>query len=851
MFFFSQLQSLVVLIFIGLLSTGEMEAGTIASTGDSSSVRVAESSQFQSSFSTTPDRIWPAADYWTNPMEDWRIHDGRLECLSTGSDRNVHLLTRALGSPRGRFEISVQTGALKLGDQGSVGFRIGVREPEIDDYRSNVFYGKGIDAGLTVDGRLMLAGQQKQLEEIPSMEEVTLRLVGEPDLHNYRLTLTVLDPRTNRLLGKLSVDGIEGDQVVGNMALVNNHTEGGSRFWFRNWHVSGPKIVAFPDRAFGPILWSMYSLSDSRSDEGYILKLSAQMPPLSKKDSNMLILQVKQDKRWETIGREQIHPDARNAVFRVADWPADRDIPYRLVYETQDTRGRALRDEWNGTIQQDPVSTGRLTVASLNCQHYAGFPYKPVADNIDSIDPDMLTFHGDQLYEGNGGYGVVRNVEEHGMERATINYLRKYFMFGWAFRDVMRNRPTLLMTDDHDVFQGNIWGEGGAEPDGSNASTSGGYLMPPEWVNMVYRTQTAHHPDLYDPRPIKRGIHVWYGDMVYGGVSFAIISERMFKSSPHHVDTGKEGRADLVETPDYDPEELDKPGLQMLGDRQLSFLEHWVEDWRGVQMKVVLGQTPYANLNTHSGPRGDRLYADLDTNGWPQSARNDALRVLRKGFAFHLNGDQHLPTVTHYGIDEPRDANWGFCPPGISVGWPRWWLADDVGFEVQNRPDHGLPNTGQYVDPFGNLAYLYAVGNPTALDGANRYDRAHVKASGFGVVRLNTGQRTIRMEAYRFLADIENAAADNQFPGWPVTVGQLENYGKDRAGYLPEVSYPNTQHPVIKVYEEDSGELVYAVRSKNPTFKPFVFEERRYRVEVGNPETDRWKVHEHQQVQAE
>lgn len=842
----------ISLLSLFLLATAVAIFGLASDCVAKSHVYTAQVDSFRSQFSATPDRVWPGADYWSNPMEDWRVRGGRLESLDQGADRNVHLLTHVLGTARGDFEISVRTGALERGDQGSVGLRIGQREPEIDDHRGNVFYGEGLNAALTVDGNLVLAGQEIELGEAPPMEELELRLVGEPDEHNYRLTLTVLDATTDEPLGELSVDGVEGDEVIGNIALVSNHAEGGSRFWFSDWRVSGSKIAAFPDRAFGPILWSMYSLSDSRSDEGYVMKLSAQMPPLGEEDSDEVVLQVQRDGQWETIGQERIDPDARNAVFRVSNWSADQDVPYRLVYETQDAAGETLRDEWEGMIRKDPVERGELSIASLNCQHDSGFPYKPVADNVAAIDPDMLTFHGDQLYEGNGGYGVVRDAEEEGIERATVNYLRKYYMFGWAFRDVMRDRPTLLMTDDHDVFQGNIWGEAGAEPDGDNPSTSGGYFMPPRWVNMVHRTQTAHHPDFYDPTPIKRDISVWYGDMVYGSVSFAIISERMFKSGPRHVDTGEEGRADLVETPDYDPADFDDPSLDLLGERQMEFLEDWVEDWRAAKMKVQLGQTPYANLNTHSGPEGERLYADLDTDAWPQTARNNALRVLRKGFAFHLSGDQHLPSVAHYGIEEPGDANWGFCPPGISVGWPRWWLADEVDeIDIESRPDHGLPNTGQFLDPFGHPTYLRAVGNPTALDGVNRYDRAHVKASGFGVLRLDTEARTIRMEAYRFLADVGNSEVDSQLPGWPATIDQLDNYGKARVGYLPEVSHPGVERPVVKVYDEETGELVYAVRSPESSFKPFVFQEGEYRVEVGDPETEQWEVHERQQLQTD
>ena len=78
-------------------------------------------------------------------------------------------------------------------------------------------------------------------------------------------------------------------------------------------------------------------------------------------------------------------------------------------------------------------------------------------------------------------------------------------------------------------------------------------------------------------------------------------------------------------------------------------------------MKVMLSQTLFSNLATlPSGSFDDRVvpqmrYAepgeyigddhkgtDMDSNGWPQSGRNRALAAIRKGFAFHVAGDQHL-----------------------------------------------------------------------------------------------------------------------------------------------------------------------------------------------------------------
>src|SRR5690606_16184949 len=138
---------------------------------------------------------------------------------------------------------------------------------------------------------------------------------------------------------------------------------------------------------------------------------------------------------------------------------------------------------------------------------------------------DMLYFSGDQLYENNGGYGIIRDPAEP----AILCYLRKFYMFGWAFREAMKDRPTVCIPDDHDVFQGNIWGEGGAQMAPGDTSSKGGYREPARMINVVHKTCAGHHPDYFDPTPAKQGISVYFGDMVYGGVGFAILGDRQFK----------------------------------------------------------------------------------------------------------------------------------------------------------------------------------------------------------------------------------------------------------------------------------------------------------------------------------
>ena len=89
--------------------------------------------------------------------------------------------------------------------------------------------------------------------------------------------------------------------------------------------------------------------------------------------------------------------------------------------------------------------------------------------------------------------------------------------------------------------------------------------MPAAWVNVVHHTQTSHHPDPYDPSPTEQGITQYYGRLVYGGVDFAILADRQYKTGPEGMVPPTGGRGDHVTDPNFDPKTADLPGLQLLG----------------------------------------------------------------------------------------------------------------------------------------------------------------------------------------------------------------------------------------------------------------------------------------------
>ena len=79
-----------------------------------------EAADFQSAWPADANRVWAGRDYWTNPLQDWRLRNGLLECHVAGGDRNVFLLTREIGDRGGDLDVSVTLGRL-AGDSGPLG----------------------------------------------------------------------------------------------------------------------------------------------------------------------------------------------------------------------------------------------------------------------------------------------------------------------------------------------------------------------------------------------------------------------------------------------------------------------------------------------------------------------------------------------------------------------------------------------------------------------------------------------------------------------------------------------------------------------------------------------------------
>ncbi len=552
----------------------------------------------------------------------------------------------------------------------------------------------------------------------------------------------------------------------------------------KNWRitrVSSDKVICF----------ALYTVHNN------ILKLTAQLYRLPKEADRTVRLEIEQNGKWEKIAETNVIERGWTAPFRIENWDSTKDHKYRVAHGTNAF--------YTGTIRKDPINKKEIKVAAFTGNSSGDRRLKPdIIANIKAQDPDLLFFSGDQVYD-------------------HTQHFAAWLLFGRQFGDIIKDRPTICIPDDHDVGHGNLWGDEGRLC--GKDDQDGGYKKKLKYIDEVQRAQTSHLPDPYDPTPIQRDISVYYTSLNVGGIDFAIVEDRKFKTGPKRVlPDPRPGKDDL--------KAWDVPEAKILGERQLKFLKEWAADWKKAEMKCVLSQTVFACA--HHGRQGKaRQIMDLDTNGWPQSGRNRALAIMRKAFALHICGDQHLATVIHHGIDDWNDAGYSFCVQSIVNFWPRYW--DDTA-EPEKKINGVLPALGEFYDNFGNKITMLAYANPDRgiPNMKHKIDPEKPKsgADGYGLVRFNKETRKITIECWPRLVDVTSEDAQ-QYPGWPITINQEDNYARKAKAYLPKLNIAGEDDPVIQIIDESNNEIVYTLRINGNSYQPKVFKKGLYTIKVG------------------
>ncbi len=491
------------------------------------------------------------------------------------------------------------------------------------------------------------------------------------------------------------------------------------------WNRGVSKIIEMKVDRDKVIAFGIYTTSNNT------LKLSAQLFPLYPKETRSVRLAIYQNDRWEEVQTQEVNELGWSAQFRIENWDMNQSYRYKLLHGSSAS--------FEGLIRKDPIDKKEIKLAALSCNSNKDRGDREnYVKNINALDPDLVFFAGDQSYDH----------KEH-----TAAWLK----FGIQFREVFRTRPAITIPDDHDIGQGNLWGENGKKslrPDGND----GGYFFHPEYVKMVERAQTSHLPDPFHKEPLEQGIKAYFTNLVIGGIDFAIIEDRKFKSGPNGKIPLQGPRADHILNPDYNPDDINLPELKLLGDLQLNFLKQWGENTDQNRMKAVLSATGFCGGAHLHGKQSNRLHADLDSNGWPQNGRDKALELIKKAGAVHIAGDQHLPTLIKHGITEFDDGPWAFVVPAIINNYySRWWWPEDE--KPGKNANNLLPWTGQYLDGFNNKITMHAYANPDSDS----------NGSGFGFIRFDTSSNEVTFECWPRNVDVTNEAA-KQFLGWPLKV---------------------------------------------------------------------------------
>jgi len=738
---------------------------------------------------TAGRRNWLGANFWGNRLQDWELADGRIECVSTvkGPDlRTVSLITREFAGNGEGGVLKATVGRVSPKGKGFGGFLIGAGAGKIE-YRAAALVQQasgengGIMAVIDTDGRTAFREHTdedhfQKYAEITSDTikgptaydgkpvELTLEIKPETGTGTYTLILTAGDPATP--ISTSTLKGFKQDDLHGGLMLVSASTSGpdGAKFWFSNIKTTGSSIAKYPDRVVGPILGTLFSLN------GPVMKLTAQLMPLGESDPQEVELASRENDQadWRSMGNKKVGP-GYCATFRVSDWDDSKDWQYQVTY-ADDGTGRGQPGIYNGVIRKDPRHTKRqMSIGLYSCTTATArgldggggrkqlpgaqeigrytpecmyFPYGELISSARHHDPDMLVFAGDQFYETN----PTEKVKD---EAPTLDYLYKYYLWLWSFREITRDRPTLVLVDDHDVYHGNLWGNNGRPaPDGNQ--DLGGFVRKAEWVNMVQAAQCGHNPDAWDPTPVQQGISVYYSAFKFGGVDFCLLEDRKFKTAPIQGSS------------------LNMHVAELLGERQEKFVKEWGEQVKDADARICLTATLLACAQT--SPEGLPV-VDFDSNGYPPLARIHAVRLLRDANVLILSGDQHLGSVIRLGDETYTDGPIQFSGPAGSTSWTRWFEPKE---KLPNAGDQ--PYTGDFQDGYGNKMRVLAVANPSITFAEYRKhikgraqgigDR-NLKAEGYGVVKVDLDTKEYTLECWRWDVDPAGPGA-KQYAGWPM-----------------------------------------------------------------------------------
>lgn len=691
---------------------------------------------------------WAGAAWWANPLWDWsRDGKGGIR-VPISEDRALSLLPFQLDRSGHSFSIHITMTftfrRFHVPNFVLAGLALGRKGP-MNDYRSAAVYRKSqLPALIRADGKITLNKRVSKTSVSLTKGPIILKLVGKKQNQNVLLTFTASQRKTSAFVQT----SVPLSFIDGLISLVSD----GPRRWatgptyesvsFKGFNLDGNMFKRKNGRTFGPVMWTQYSISDK------VLRLQAQLGPFEKPKFAHLQLFSSQHSKASRNLTTKSHPLSRTAQFTVSNWDFTKPQKYSV---------RVYVDRWytySGTIRKEPTIGQKFQLAAFSCDEGYLFPQNDMVSQVKRQNPDFLFFAGDQIYEGVGDFSTERFSP---LYISMLDYLRKWYLFGWVWGPLLRDRPSVIIPDDHDVYQGNLWGDGGraTRKPGQRDWISGGYVMPKEWISAVERCHTGHLPPSSHQYLTPMGLKPYYTSLKYGGISMAVLEDRKFKTAPLSLPLKDKKKGS---------------GGQLLGERQEEFLTKWAKSWKQSSMKVAFSQTMFSDPATHQGRQLKSARASTDSGAWPFDARNRVVKLMGKYNILSVHGDQHLGMLARCGVKTHNDGNVAFLVPGTANGHPRaWW----PGAKSTPKPNERKQYTGKYYDNSGHPINVLAVANPAPLSNipdvwsrssTSRIQVGRAKGSGYGLVSLNRLKKTATFHLYKV------GRANDEFNGFPKTV---------------------------------------------------------------------------------
>ena len=133
---------------------------------------------YSEDFDHIHDRTWINNDFITIPLEDWRVQDGRVECIGNRTNMKAVLLKYLLQN-EGDFLINMRMGLISTdGEIGSGGLMVGMQDDTDMGIKSLAYFGTGLNIGVDSEKNVFIGEISKPLPSDFDLSDFTLHIDG-------------------------------------------------------------------------------------------------------------------------------------------------------------------------------------------------------------------------------------------------------------------------------------------------------------------------------------------------------------------------------------------------------------------------------------------------------------------------------------------------------------------------------------------------------------------------------------------------------------------------------------------------------------------------------------------------